>query len=135
MANNLRTVRGVLLLGVLWLFGNTAYSGDRFSDYQMYVHRYVREMGVEHTRYVFTTANDTKRCAWVALRVLPDGFYPDAILQIGLSIHPTCRHNSVKTLARHEVCHLRMQHLWIKMSNEEKEREVKQCMEWYKKRF
>ncbi len=112
----------------------------RVARYQQEVMRYYVLMGLEKEGYslVFTYYYHPEWCAWVA------GFSqatesPRMKIFVGISYpDPECNKVSPKTLARHEMCHLRLHHLEIPdrpgFGDAEKHYEVRECMKAYEER-
>jgi hypothetical protein len=94
-------------------------------------------MGLKDYQLIFVQRPSEKWCAWVARDAKPAGFVVETkTLFVGLaSPGPSgCRTYTVKRLALHEMCHVRMQHLWMAnfdINSEEAHKEVAACMKAY----
>lgn len=91
-------------------------------------------MGLEDLQLTFVVVeNHPEYCAWVAL---PErAMWPARDVLVGFSIKDVdCVKVTPRTLALHEMCHLRMKHLWLnpRLDRLTSHREVKRCMAWYK---
>lgn len=113
----------------------------REREFHAWVRYYQKLMGVEWVRVKhYSRPLHPDYCAWVSAEGTLGAYgvvESSTVVVMGLSEpDPECVGVSPRTLARHEVCHIRMMHPWIgeRMGREEKEREVRECMEAYRRR-
>ena len=90
-------------------------------------------MGLEKYKLIFTRLPyHPKWCAWSRTDRVPSG----RAVNIGLSDpDPGCQVTwTPRDLALHELCHVKMMHLWQPgdANSEEKHQEVRECMEAWK---
>lgn len=129
----------LLTLGVM-AHGRDRQPSTRYGEYQGWVYFYQEEMGLEEYKIIFLTRPHPSWCAWVARDAKPAGFIPEAkTLFVGLAAPgPSgCRNFTPKRLALHEMCHVRMMHLWMAnfdINSEVAHREVAECMKAYERK-
>lgn len=131
-------------LALLLVFASVAGAEDfragRPGLYRAWVKHYQNYLGLHEFTLVFEDAQPEAlqgKCAWVRRGPTLSGGYfsPAKIVYVGLSQDvEKCRHWTPQWLALHEMCHLRMMHLWMSMPEEEMEGEVGKCVSWYQDR-
>ena len=129
----MKRLAAVLL--ALAMAGPVSADSYRFRVYIKWCQHYQQLMGLEDETFTYVHYHHPDYCAWVSSPLL-EGFHPPYL--VGLSEPDfACRSVSVKKLALHEMCHIRLHHTEISdsdLSVAEKHYEVRECMKAYEER-
>lgn len=132
--------RALILAGVTFLLsaGLAGATPPRVASYQRWVKHYQNLVGLQDLQLEFVTKHHPEYCAWVTKLPPATGAFPPGMIFVGLSFPDAeCESVPERTLAMHEMCHLRMMHLEVgvrEMSTADMHYEVRECMKAYEER-